>query len=306
MTQRPQPAGAGVEGLQSVAASAAPPWLEARAGERDALLERILSSLQADRRVAGAWLLGSLGRGTADAWSDIDLCVVVRDADVTAVLAERRDLVARPGGPLLVQDLPRNAPPGGAYLLVLYPGAGGPVHVDWYLRPCAGAVVPHEARLLFDRAGLLVAPAPGAPDSEERAAALLRDALFFWAMAPIAAKYIGRGRPGGAFDLLRAMAVALDRVRQTIVAPASEAVGEPWPGLLSADPRVQLGTLRGLCREMAQLLPRLEHLDGAGGRVTPELLPQLDRLLDGVQTLLPAGSVAPTRPKAAPQLAPES
>jgi hypothetical protein len=216
----------------------------------------------------------------------------VRDADVAAVLAERRAFVARPGSPLLVQDLPRNAPPGGAYLLVLYPGGAGPVHVDWYLRPYAGAVVPHDARLLFDRVGLPVAPAPEPPDAAARAAGRRRDAIFFWAMAPIAAKHVGRGWPGGAFELLRAMARALERVRLAVAAPAGASAGEPWPGLLSADPRAQLAALRQLCQEMAQLLPRLGDLDGVEGHLTPELLPQLDRMLDAVQGLLPAGRAA--------------
>src|SRR5829696_2689027 len=96
--------------------------LEPRRAEHDALLEQALALLEADDRVAAAWLFGSRGRGDADALSDIDLVVVAHDAHLEALKEERRELVARLGAPLLIQDLPRNAPPGGAYLLVLYPG----------------------------------------------------------------------------------------------------------------------------------------------------------------------------------------
>lgn len=44
-----------------------------RQAERDALLRTIEAALRADERVVAAWLVGSLGRGTADALSDLDL-----------------------------------------------------------------------------------------------------------------------------------------------------------------------------------------------------------------------------------------
>jgi hypothetical protein len=263
--------------------------LAARRAERDALLARAVAGLRADPRVAGAWLLGSLGRGDGDALSDIDLCVVVRDADVAAVLAERRAFVARAGPPLLLLDVPRNAPPGGAYLLVLYPGAAGPLHVDWYWRPRTGTVVPHDGRVLLDRVGLPVAAPPAPPTDAARAAAATQDAVFFWAMAPIAAKYIARGWPEAGRDLLRLMAQALDRV----LAYAAPAAPRGPPGRrrrgLPGRPRGQLAALRAMAREMAGLTPRLPLL---GGSVHPDTLPQLACFFDTVEMLI--------RPEAAP------
>src|SRR5262245_11518310 len=93
--------------------------LETRRVESGALLTRIVELLEVDSRVGAAWLFGSRGRGTADDLSDIDLWVAVDDAHMSEVSASRRDYVARPGTPLLIEEAPQNAPTGGAYLLVL-------------------------------------------------------------------------------------------------------------------------------------------------------------------------------------------
>lgn len=53
--------------------------------------------LEADDRVLAVWLVGSLARGAGDRFSDIDLYVVVRDADYDAVYGERGALARRLG-----------------------------------------------------------------------------------------------------------------------------------------------------------------------------------------------------------------
>ncbi len=53
-----------------------------------ALIAHIKGQLLADARVHSAWLSGSFGRGEADAWSDIDVIVVVDEDDLAASLKE--------------------------------------------------------------------------------------------------------------------------------------------------------------------------------------------------------------------------
>ena len=53
-----------------------------------ALIAHINRQLSEDARVHSAWLSGSFGRGEADAWSDIDIIVVVDEDDLAASLKE--------------------------------------------------------------------------------------------------------------------------------------------------------------------------------------------------------------------------
>ncbi len=46
---------------------------------REAWLERAVERLEADPAISAAGFVGSLGRGDADDWSDIDLLIVVPD-----------------------------------------------------------------------------------------------------------------------------------------------------------------------------------------------------------------------------------
>ncbi len=270
--------------------------LAARRAEHDALLERAIALLEPDERVAGAWLFGSRGRGDADALSDVDLVVVAHDEHLEALKEERRELVSRLGAPLLIQDLPRNAPPGGAYLLVLYPGQTGPLHADWYWRGLSGATVPHDARLVLERPSVAIArqAAPAAPAKHDRALQTSRDVIFFWAMAPIAAKYIARRKPVKAVEMLVMVASALDRTRRAVGADAEGAAGAAGAaggrdvrlqGLVTADRGRQVLELRRLCEEMRALSRRIGPLHPAAGSLAPDAPEHVLRLVDQAERL---------------------
>lgn len=62
--------------------------------ERDALIRRIGDRLRADDRVRAAWLSGSLGRGTADEYSDVDVWAVASPEDRDALAADWPELSA--------------------------------------------------------------------------------------------------------------------------------------------------------------------------------------------------------------------
>ncbi|MDQ4099179.1 MAG: nucleotidyltransferase domain-containing protein, partial [Chloroflexota bacterium] len=135
--------------------------LQQRQRERDALLCRIEAALRADERVVAAWLAGSLGRGDADALSDIDLWIVADDA-MSAIGAGPRRFVSDIVAPCLVIDVPRNAPPNGAYLFTHIPGDTGAHQVDWYWQTASNAARSATTKLLFERwpIPLEAAPAP--------------------------------------------------------------------------------------------------------------------------------------------------
>ena len=168
------------------------------AAERDALLRALTQTLEADARVAAAWLWGSLGRGEADALSDLDVWVVIYDADWPVVCEGHHAFVRSLGEPLIILEAYGNWPNCGRYLLTLYPGEIAPLQVDWYWQVASAAQVLPDTALLLDRVGLpqsSTPPAfPGAPSTPQwtQPEEIAHHVRFFWAMVPIVAKYVGR------------------------------------------------------------------------------------------------------------------
>ena len=168
-----------------------------RVAERDALLDEVVLSLKSDSSVVAAWLFGSLGRGTEDALSDLDIFVVVKDEAIDDFILDRRTKVATTLNPFFFVEAPQNRPPEGAYLMALYSGETGPHIVDWYWQRESQACIPSQTRLLFERTCLprsiypttcMVQPAE--PTNELRE--LNNSFRFCWAMTLIAGKYSAR------------------------------------------------------------------------------------------------------------------
>jgi hypothetical protein len=106
------------------------------AAARALLLEATTRALAHDREVVGAALVGSLGRGDHDDWSDIDLLVVVDD--------DPRALRVPPGS--LHVPAPHNTRAEGDAFSVQHVVDGLPVHTDWYVLPRSLAAWPVDAR----------------------------------------------------------------------------------------------------------------------------------------------------------------
>lgn len=102
--------------------------------------------------VTGAWLVGSLGRGTGDAYSDIDVIVAVGPTPPPTLSTDPVHTLGLPGPVLFTRTKPRNAPAGGSYLAICVELAGLPVLVDLYLWPAHTAAVPADAAILYLRA----------------------------------------------------------------------------------------------------------------------------------------------------------
>ncbi len=68
---------------------------------RTQLLERVLDAARSDERVVGVVDYGSNSEGRADAWSDLDLAIFVRDADCYAFLRDWKAWAAQFGELLL-------------------------------------------------------------------------------------------------------------------------------------------------------------------------------------------------------------
>ena len=72
---------------------------------RDRLLDQVLGLLEADPAVAGVALVGSLGRGQEDNWSDIDLLIVASEELIGQFMNEPA------ASPWARADLTRTRPP---------------------------------------------------------------------------------------------------------------------------------------------------------------------------------------------------
>lgn len=247
------------------------PDVAARRGERDALVGRIGAALGADGRVVAAWLGGSLGRGAADAWSDIDVWAVIEDGEMARFAAEQEAVVGAVGAPLLTLEAPQNAPPGGGYLLALYLARTGPLQVDWSWQPRSTARLPRGSRLLFDRVGI-AAVASAEPEriaAEARARALSQATAAFWVAVTLAAKGVARGRGWEVVRLADWAVGSLAEVDRLLegdgrptpdeVRAAVRAGGWPLPG---ASVAAGMALLRGLCREMDARAPTIAARGG--------------------------------------------
>lgn len=172
--------------------------LQGRALERDRWVSSVVPVLAEDPAYLGAWLIGSLASGDHDEWSDIDLVIVVSDEGAESPASDA--VFSLLGSVLSTREVKANAPEGGRFVSVMYATAFGPIAVDWHWQPVSGAVVPADARILFDKLGLPVSkfpyeelhpPRPYQPPEDPLEAAAAQ-ARFFWAMIPTTCKFLGR------------------------------------------------------------------------------------------------------------------
>lgn len=119
-------------------------------GIRDSWLKDVTAALEGDQLVAGAALVGSLGTGRADDWSDIDLLVVVEDTQLDDYAAPGR-LPNGPGRLAFAIDARHNGPRGTRAVSAQYVVDGLPLWVDWHIHPISLANWPSDSKVIFDR-----------------------------------------------------------------------------------------------------------------------------------------------------------
>jgi hypothetical protein len=103
--------------------------------------------------VAGAALVGSLGDGRADDWSDVDLLIVVQDAALDDFAAPGR-LTDGSGRLTFAIDARHNGPRGTRAVSAQYVLDRLPLWVDWHVHPVSLANWPSTSSVLFDRHGI--------------------------------------------------------------------------------------------------------------------------------------------------------
>jgi Nucleotidyltransferase domain len=135
--------------LAAMSAGPEPPPAPLLRAIREAWLGRAIERLEADPAISGAGLVGSLGRGDADDWSDVDLLIVVPDRQVD----NYADATQLPGSEQVIWsiDARHNAPPGAGSVSAFYVVDDLPLNVDWYVHPRSQAAWVADAKMIFDR-----------------------------------------------------------------------------------------------------------------------------------------------------------
>lgn len=244
------------------------PWSITYATLRDTLLQRIVSTLIAGDRFVAAWLTGSLGRGTGDAYSDIDLVAVVALHYMEELCArpwqsagrttpERLTLLQQWGVPVIVHETHRNAPEGGTHTNVLYEDG---TRLDLNLVPFDLAQRPPDSRLLFEQRAIPLAPLPPPETLVQRREMAAQTVALFWIMIETAAKYRQRHWDVSVhliFDMLHGQVA---RVRRLIAGEPPRFQRHAPSILLATTPDAQATAIRALCDEMEALLPDVAQL----------------------------------------------
>jgi len=109
------------------------------------VLGRVVAALDADRRVVALWLGGSLGRGVADAGSELDLIVTVADHEADDVIAAGAATWAFLE-PVVIREIPGTP---GCFALTTAEGLRVDIVLEWELDV---AETPYRHRVpVFDR-----------------------------------------------------------------------------------------------------------------------------------------------------------
>jgi len=161
---------------------ARPPILDVLEPGYVVLFARAVDVFLADERVRAMWLSGSLGRGDADAISDLDVLLAVDDGELSGFADEWREWLAAITPTLIARTLPFAQ---GS----LYAVTPERLRLDIVSEPAsrvAHSIFRHRA-LVFDRDGLdALVPSPAAePPSRERIAMLVEEFFRDSGMFPV-------------------------------------------------------------------------------------------------------------------------
>jgi hypothetical protein len=201
---------------------------------RDRLLDEVLGLLEADPAVAGVALVGSLGRGEEDNWSDIDLFILASDQFIGQFMNEP---AASPWARAdLLSDGRHNSPAGATSLGTTHLRSGLPLWVDLHVHPADRTPWPADSRAVFERRPVKTGTLPfgefNASGPRQPATAKTADEVrqIYLGYVPIAGKYVGRRSPR-AGEMIRFLGQRRD--------------------FTDHDPAAQLLALRGIAKDLS-------------------------------------------------------
>jgi len=252
---------------------------------RESLLTEITESLRSDERFVAAWLAGGYGRGEQIWTSDLDIHVVVADANSEILCAmpwpsggrttpERLKLFQQFGTPAIIYDAHGNNQLGGSFTHIVYQESAQ--NVDWMLTPQQKAHVLPDTLLLFDKVGLATAPAEEPETQEEQSERASMHVSFFWMIASANVMNLLAGDLCEFHMLLIFLEEALREVRAALRGDQARYVSHTHSRVY-ATCEEQATALRSLCDEMEKLMPAVVEL---GGYLPPEPRAMVEKRLE--------------------------
>ena len=241
---------------------------QARVAARDKFLQELLRVLRGDEQYVAAWLGGSIARGDHDALSDVDVHIVVSDEAAATLCvrpwqlagyttAPRAALFARFGQPRFVYENHNNAPVGGTWTCVIYASL---LTVDWVIVPRSIASRSPHTHLLFDAAGIALAPLPQLTEAQRADRALERVA-FFWMMMSIIVKHLLRGHAAWVNHMLVGLEPLIAEVR-SLVTNVAQPFTTRVSFVLATTVEAQIAVVRQFCETVLALSPAIVSLGG--------------------------------------------
>jgi len=259
------------------------------ADPRDMLVDRLVEVCANDRRVVALFEGGSRARGEADEHSDIDVTVLVDDAALENVLADKEAFVRSIGDALFIEDF------GIEHMaFVIFPD-GAELEMHFFAATALDSIRAGPHRVLLDPDAILAGKVfrPEEPDDATRSRQLGNVLMWFWHDVGHFTTAIARGQlwwAAGQLEQLRNTCVNLVRLEQggeTEDEPYWKLDGEimtgPLEPLLSTFVPIEREALLGAGREvLAFFRSHGRAAASAGGLVYPEDLDRLvgDRLED--------------------------
>ena len=212
----------------------------------DAVLARFVEVCSSDPRIIAAFLEGSIVTGKADAYSDIDLCLIAEDDAYDAVLADRAAIIRRLGDPIFLESFGNEA----ITFFILSDGIEG--ELSFGRESGLDEVIHGPYRALLDRRGILGSAEVASPETDPttQAEELRRILYWFWHDLSHFTAALGRGHlwwAAGQLEALRRYCVNLARIEQGV-----DAQDEPYEKLDQAISTTELGALRST-------FPPMEH-----------------------------------------------
>jgi predicted nucleotidyltransferase len=188
-----------------------------------ALIDRFVAACRADERVLAAFLGGSYAKGAVDAYSDLDLYMIITDTAYQDFFAEREAFIRRLGEPVFLEDV---SDYGFDLVLFIYTdGTEGELGLgrESQFDHIHGGLY----EVLVDKKGILegaVFPWHQA-DQIEQTEVLRRQIMWFWHDLSHFITAMGRGQlwwAQGQLEVLRRICVNLARLRADFYAEASD------------------------------------------------------------------------------------